>query len=558
MNMGSGAFALKGKGIIVDPDQGVYGLVVDKGPRLEQLSALPSFSAAVDLGAQTLVVAPIHKDTLQVLRNFGIDTVGAEPFNWEYNIPLVEGQYEPMKHQKETAAFLSVNPRSYCTSTMRTGKTYSAIIGMDYLQTKAYQTGAGIGGCLIIATVSNMTNVWKHTIDTTLPYRSCVIVHDKSGKQGRLRKLKERANYYIINYDGVKMVEDELVQMVKEGRINSCIIDEMTHYGNPSSQRWKALNKILNGDEPLKYVWGLTGTPGKDPRPYYGYMKLITPAALPCKTLTAWKGITEYRYGEAVYQVAPKPGIMDKITKMMQPTIRYDKKEIMDLPPVVHMVKTCELSKEQEVAYKAIREKMVFLNEQGGTVEAVNKAALTNKLFQISLGQAITTEGEQLSFNHQNRIDAIVETIEEAENKTVIFCPYTKTIDTLVSVLREKGYATEFVDGRITGPQRDKIFHSFQADDMIKVLICHPQTTAFGVELSAASTIIFNGPPMSGQFIYEQALERLSSLKQTAQQVMIVKIVCTKEEEVFFKGLDDGVDQNAIINKIFASMNKSG
>ena len=85
-------------------------------------------------------------------------------------------------------------------------------------------------------------------------------------------------------------------------------------------------------------------------------------------------------------------------------------------------------------------------------------------------------------------------------------------------------------------------------------MICHPRTTAFGVELAAADTMIFNGPPISGSFIYGQAVERLSSIKQQAASIQIIQVTATSEERQFFKGLDSCLKEGEIIANMFKEL----
>ena len=82
-------------------------------------------------------------------------------------------------------------------------------------------------------------------------------------------------------------------------------------------------------------------------------------------------------------------------------------------------------------------------------------------------------------------------------------------------------------------------------------MICHPVTTAYGVELAAADTMVFNGPPPLGNFIYAQALERLSSAKQKASSISVIRVMSSPEEVKFFKALDKGQDMGNFINKLF-------
>ena len=500
-----------------------------------------------------LVVLPCTEDTIRLLENLNLKCDGMEPYRLLYNTPAAEGRYPPMAHQITTAAFCSIHKRAFVTSTMRTGKTFSMVACMDYLQSRGKVQGAA----LIIATVSNLTGVWYDCLCKTLPHRKAVVVHGGTGKKDRLKKLAEPAHYYIINYDGVKMVKDELIRMVRDKLIGMVVVDELTHYGNPQSGRWKALNAVLNGSSPVPYVWGLTGSPGDNPIPIYGFVKLINPTRMPCARLSTWRELTMIHWGRETWQWRPRPESNQIIYETMQPNIRFDKKDIMDLPPVVRQRRDCYLSGEQQNAYGTMKAEMVALLESGEMIEAVHKASLVSKLFQIALGTAIIGGGKKVQLDNTSRVDVIEECIKEASQKVVIFCAYTGVIDRLAEQLMARKYAVAIVDGRVTGKQRATIFRDFQTKKVPQILICHPQTTAFGVELSAADTMIFNGPPLSGGFVYEQALERLSSLKQQASQIAIIQIAATAEERLFFDGLDRGVKSSALVNDMFTNLTKN-
>lgn len=537
-----------GSGVIIDPVHNNYIInVTDQQVLGKLLSIIPNlFTRSYNGG--TLVVLPVHDDTLRILWNTGFSIHGLGPLHWQYKQPLIEGQFKAMAHQVSSAAFMASHHRCYNLSTMRTGKSGATVMCTDYLQTVKGIPGA----VLIVATVSNLTGVWKHTIETTLPDKTVVVVHGGTGKADRLRRLRKMAHYYIINYDGVKMVQDELVHMVETGRISIVVVDELTHYGNVTSKRFKAMDAVINGKHRVPYAYGLTGSPGENPIPVYGFAKLINPDRLPCRRLTTWQGLTQFRYGSEAWQWKNKSTCAETIHNTLQPAIRFDKKDIMDLPPIVKQMRDCELTADQRSMYKAMREEMIALTKTGELVEAVHKASMFQKLFQISLGSVIGADKQHILLDNSPRINTILEVIKEALGKVVIFCPYTGVIDILAKQLESKGYSVGVVDGRVTGKRRDVIFSDFQSKADPYILVCHPQTTAFGVELAAADTMIFNGPPLSGGFIYEQALERLSSLKQKAKQISIVQIVATAEERKFFQGLDNGVKASELINDLFA------
>ena len=83
------------------------------------------------------------------------------------------------------------------------------------------------------------------------------------------------AEYIIINYDGVSIVADDIIN----GGFDLIIVDEATHYKNAQTTRWKTLNKIL---KPNMWLWMMTGTPAaQSPLDAYGLAKLVNPTEVP-------------------------------------------------------------------------------------------------------------------------------------------------------------------------------------------------------------------------------------------------------------------------------------
>lgn len=529
----------------------------------------PSHYRARTWDGRTFVTLPLCDDTLKLLRNLGYPTRGLEVFRHRYPLPKIEGKYVPMSHQVATAAFLSENPRAFCTSTMRTGKTASAIMAADFLQQQGRVTGV-----LIICTVSTMFGVWEKEIQGMLPHAKINILHAKGCDATAIRraKLAEPAHYYIINYDGLKLLATELKAAVEAGRIQCVIVDEMTHYANSKTARWDVADQIINGrrwavSKPnghgkrrtrlpdaraVPYVWGLTGTPG-GPAGIYGQVKLINPDNMPT-FYTRWREAVMVKTGQ--FKWVPRDGYRDIIKQHLQPCIRFDKNDIMDLPPVVFQDRTCELSAEQRKLYTRLKNEMVTEAKDGTEIRAANRAALITKLLQISCG-VVKGADRCVAVDMAARMDTLFEIIAESQSKkSVVFAAFTAVLDRLQDELTAHGYRVGLVDGRVTGAKRNKIFLGFQHGDEYDVLLCHPQTTAFGVELSAADTMVFFGPPMSGEFVYQQAVERLSSLHQTADQVAIVHLTATDEERQLFTSIREGVTLNEAINNVFTEIVK--
>ena len=66
--------------------------------------------------------------------------------------------------------------------------------------------------------------------------------------------------------------------------------------------------------------------------------------------------------------------------------------------------------------------------------------------------------------------------------------------------------------------------------------------------------MIFNGAPLSGDFVFGQAIERLSSVKQKAKQITIAQVYSCPEERRVFKALAEGQTQAAVVADLFNSV----
>lgn len=490
---------------------------------------------------------PWTTQACKILQNMGFDALPAMPFMRE-NDRLVEGKYSPMRHQLLSAAFMILNPRGYNLAEPRLGKTSSTIIGADYMQ----RNGMITGGVLIITTLTTIHGVWKASIESTVPGALIGIVHGKT----RRESLERVADFYITNYESCRLNEKDFIKAIQEKRIGAVVIDELTHVGNSGSKRHKAIYNICNKSG-VPHVWGLTGSPADNPEMVYGMCRCVNQTRLPCTTKSSWLDITMYQYGPEPYMKRPSAMAPDIIHKSMQPAIRFSKANILDLPPVTTQIRTCDLSGEQKKRRAELKDEAVSILESGAVITAANGGVLLTKLMQVALGIVKDENGSVHELDHKSRTDTILEAIAETQRKIVIFCGYIAGIDMLVREFRNAGLTCEKVDGSVTGQKRSQILYDFQNKQDPHVLVCHPTTTAMGVELSAADTLIFNGVPLTGGFVYAQSIERLSSTKQTADNINIIHIISTPEERKALDSLRNGYDLGQRVASMFEEFAQS-
>lgn len=218
----------------------------------------------------------------------------------------------------------------------------------------------------------------------------------------------------------------------------------------------------------------------------------------------------------------------------MQPAVRFNIDEVVDLPPQVFITKEAQLSKEQLDAYRSMMNKLKAEYE-GGEITASNEAVKASKLNQIALGVAYDENGNPVSLPSGSRLEVLLETIEASEGKSIVFVPFTGALNTVKEFLIKQGLTTEVVDGSVSKTERDRIFGLFQKTDDPKVLVANPAAMSHGLTLTAATNIIWYGAIHSNE-IYQQACARVRRPGQKRTSV-IVHIVSTKYEEIIYERL---------------------
>jgi SNF2 family DNA or RNA helicase len=435
----------------------------------------------------------------QILNKLKIKNIPS-PIQKEYKWP---GLFKPMEHQKETASFLTLNPRAFCFNEQGTGKTASAIWAADYLMETNY-----IGRVLIICPLSIMQSAWQADLFKFVMHRKVAVAYGDRLKRKAI--IDSEAQFVIINYDGVEIVADDIAR----NNFDLIIIDEANAYKTISTQRWKTLNQIIT---PRTWLWMMTGTPAaQSPTDAFGLAKMCVPDNVP-RFFGSFRDLTMTNVSK--YRWLPKPDAQQTVFDALQPAIRFEKKDCLDLPEVTHVYRDAPLTAQQEKYYKLLKKEMLMVAD-GEEVSTVNAAINLNKLLQISGGAVYSDTGAVVEFDVSNRLRVIEEVIEEASHKVLVFVPFTHTIELLSAHLRGVGITCDIINGAVPVNKRTEIFKKFQETPEPRVLIIQPQAAAHGVTLTAADTIIWYAPVTSIE-TYLQANARIDRQGQTNKMTIV-------------------------------------
>ena len=112
------------------------------------------------------------------------------------------GKFAPYDHQRETSSFLTLHRKAFCFNEQGTGKTASVIWSADYLM----KLGE-INRVLVICPLSIMKSAWQEDLFKFATHRSCSVAHGDA--KVRKKILAAGAEFVIINFDGVAIVEEE-------------------------------------------------------------------------------------------------------------------------------------------------------------------------------------------------------------------------------------------------------------------------------------------------------------------------------------------------------------
>jgi len=330
------------------------------------------------------------------------------------------GKFKPFDHQKETSSFLTLHDKAFCFNEQGTGKTGSVIWAADYLMNIGE-----VNRVLVLCPLSIMKSAWQQDLFKFAMHRSCSVAHGDS--TARKKIINAGCDFVIINFDGAAIVKKEIL----EGGFDLVVVDEATSYKNPQTNRWKILKDIVAQS---KRLWMLTGTPAsQSPVDAYGIAKLVNPENTP-KFFGQFRDQVMYKVSQ--YRWAAKPQAKEIVHRVLQPAIRFEKDQCLDLPDVTYVDRDAPLTAQQLKYYDLLKRQMT-LTAAEETVTAVNAATNINKLLQISGGAVYSDTKEVIEFDVSNRIQVILEVIQESSHKVLVFVPFTHTIDLLQRVLEK-------------------------------------------------------------------------------------------------------------------------
>ena len=467
-------------------------IIIDSSENAAVAQAIPHAKLLKHDGKDMLAM-PYGVDESMVLKNLGFSVPA--PILQYYNWP---GRFTAMNHQKETAAFLTMHKRALCLNAPGTGKSISSLWAADFLLDEGIARKV-----LIVAPLSTVKVVWGSELRHHLPHRSFVMC--VGSKQKRIELLETPGvQYVIINHDGFTTMQNELTGF------DVIIYDEATALKSPSSQRYKIFSKWMQKHRP--WLWMMTGTPiSQTPADAWTLARLVDAPMCP-RSYTSFKDMVMQKV--TTFKWTPRHDALETCRKVLQPSIRFSLDECKDLPQTNFVGRKTELTKQQEKAFKDMKDKAITIFS-AGEVTAANTAVMLSKLLQISCG-VVYGDNTTIAIDASERYNTLTELLTEIGDKAIIFVPLKGVQVWLRDKLTADGFDVAMVNGDTSKTKRDQIFNDFQNKDSPQILLAHPKVAAHGLTLTRSKDIIWFAPIYSLEQ-YEQANARIRRLTTTGK-----------------------------------------
>ncbi len=412
----------------------------------------------------------------------------------------------PSLHQKRGILRILEQKRVLIADEMGTGKTAQAILANLLL---AERLGKKIRTLVICP--SSVISWWREKIDEyceNVSAKDVVILAGGGWRRGAIERAQEGAEFVLINYDLLSRQEGagrpSLVGELAAMGLDYVVVDEVHHAKNMNANRAEAIQRIT---ERVPYVALLSGTPIPNRLRDIGMtMSLLEPDRYP----TA-------RHFRVAYGNNPRL-IRDALINGRM--LRVRSTDVFELPQLRFREETVRLIPEQRDAYLAIyRDKRLSI---------YGKMALLRLVLLDPNTVPRYVTHRPLTSPKYEALDRILEEKVDAGEKAVVFTCFKHGITRQVAG-RYARYNAVLIDGDVDHKprvrqesQRELIRREFQFGES-QVLIATIGTMSEGVDLTAASTVVFLDKPFTSTG-RDQAIKRVHRLGQT-RPVEVVSLV---------------------------------
>ena len=449
------------------------------------------------------------------------------------------------KYQKVCVEHIISHPFCGVFLDMGLGKTISTLTAIEELKYDYCE----IDTVLVIAPKRVVETVWEEEAKKWDHTKHLTFSKIIGTERQRLAALKVKADVHIISRDNIAWLCSLYAAKLPYDML---VIDELSSFKAHQTQRFKSLRLARPW---FKRVVGLTGTPAPNGLiNLWSQMYLIDRGERLEKTITAYRS-RYFRPGASNGYVVYSYNLLSDSERLIHERIKdicisMRAEDYLEMPERIdNFVRVTMPDKLMDAYKKFERENVITLaneiEEGATTVNAVNAAALSNKLLQFANG-AMYDENKNVVPIHDLKLEALKEIIEAADGKPVLVA-WTYQFDRD----RIKNYFRSMAPRELKTAEDINDWNAGK----VQLMLAHPASAGHGINLQAGGNIIvWYGLTWSLE-LYQQFNARLYRQGQK-QRTIIHHIVNsgTHDEDVVKALKSKDKTQNNLMNSIKAKL----
>ncbi|NMA43662.1 MAG: hypothetical protein GX946_09820 [Oligosphaeraceae bacterium] len=427
----------------------------------------------------------VHRFLQPVLHSLFADAAGLQTdARWQEEIERLEAamqlkpevpaalQGELRKYQREGFTWLyrldALGAGACLADDMGLGKTIQAI---TLILSKAHE-----GPSLVIAPTSVCAN-WQLEFQRFAPSLKIVTLGNAERKE-TLAALTE--NCVLISSYGLLQSENEQFSGIS-WRV--AVLDEAQAIKNYHAKRSQAAMNIR-----AQFRLVTTGTPVENNlNELWAVFRFINPGLL------GTRESFQRRFGIPIEREGNKE-VMQRLTSLIKPFLLRRRKDqvLTELPPKTNVDFRVELSTEEREFYNSLRKSILAdlekRQESDGRLRIRALAGIT-KLRLATCHPRLVVANSKLPGSKLEAFLELLEEILDGGHKALVFSQFVKFLTIVRSAIEERGIEYQYLDGSLSGAERNAAVSEFQAGNC-PVFLISLKAGGLGLNLTQADYVI--------------------------------------------------------------------
>lgn len=413
-------------------------------------------------------------------------------------------KYKAHDYQQYAADFIIEHPVSCLILDMGLGKTVITLTALwnllfDYFEVRKV---------LVIAPKRVAENTWPAEIMKWEHLSGMTFSVATGTAKQRKEALLSDADVTIIGRDNVSWMTKNISFC-----FDMIVIDELSSFKSPKAQRFKDLKKV----RPFaKRIVGLTGTPG-NLMDLWAEIGILDMGQRLGRFIGGYRDrffIPDKRNREIIFSYKPREGAEEKIYELISDiSISMKAVDYLQMPEYISNRVPVRMSETEKNLYDRMESEMLLEYGEGQDIDAVNAAALSNKLQQMANG-AVYDESGNVRQIHDGKLDALEDMVEAANGKPLLVAYWFK---------HDRERILKRFPARDISTKKD--IEEWNAGNIPLALI-HPASAGHGLNLQeGGSTVVWFSLTWSLE-LYQQLNARL--YRQGQQHTVVIAHLVTE------------------------------